>query len=298
MSLVSVRIGVGLGPTAAAEGLTTVVDHLEAAGIDSLWFSEQVSAPMVDPVIGLAHAAARTRRLKLGTGVMVLPGRHPVLVAKQLASLAWLAPRRILPVFGLQPARETERLFFPVPAGRRGAVLDESLTLVRLLLTKPRVTFHGEFFQVDDASVGLLPGGPLDLWLGGSAPAGLRRVGRLADGWLGSFLTPAEAADAIKIVQDAAAEAGREVPDDHYGMSMPVALDHDVDPRLLTTLAARRPGADPRTLVPHGWDELRRTITDHVTAGVTKFVVRPAAPPSSWENFIEQFSAELLPLQT
>lgn len=294
----SVRIGLGLGPTFATDDLTALIDRLEAAGIDSLWFSEQVGAPLVDPVVGLAHAAARTRRLKLGTGVMVLPGRHPVLVAKQLASLAWLAPRRILPVFGLQPAREDERPYFPVPPGRCGDVLDESLTLVRLFLTQPRVTFHGEFFHVDDASLGLLPERPLDLWLGGSAPAGLRRVGRLADGWLGSFLTHTEAADAIRIMQDAAAEAGREVPDDHYGMSLPVALDDDVDPRLLTTLAARRPGTDPRTLIPHGWDELRRTITDHVAGGVTKFVVRPAGPPSSWEHFIDQFSAELLPLQT
>ncbi|MGY1742701.1 MULTISPECIES: TIGR03854 family LLM class F420-dependent oxidoreductase [unclassified Blastococcus] len=292
-----VRIGVGLGPLAAPEDLPALVDGLEAAGVDSLWFSEQVGAPVVDPVVGLAHAASRTRRLKLGTGVSVLPGRHPVLVAKQLASLAWLAPRRILPVFGLQPARAAERAFFPVPAGRRGAVLDESLALVRLLLTEPRVTFRGEFFDVEDASVGLLPERPLDLWLGGSAPAGLRRVGRLADGWLGSFLTPAEAADAVRAIREAAAEAGRAVDEDHYGMSLPVALGRP-DERLLAAVAARRPGIDPLTLVPQGWDELRRVVEEHVAGGVSKFVVRPAAAPASWGRFVDEFCAHALPLQT
>ncbi len=292
-----VRVGLGLGPTATSADLAALVDRLEEVGVDSLWFSEQVSAPVVDPVVGLAHAASRTRRLKLGTGVSVLPGRHPVLVAKQLASLAWLAPRRILPVFGLQPAREAERAFFPVPAGRRGAVLDESLTLVRRLLSEPRVTASGEFFDVEEASVGLLPERPLDLWLGGSAPAGLRRVGRLADGWLGSFLTPAEAADAVRVIRGAAAEAGREVDEDHYGMSLPVVLD-GADERLLAVVAARRPGTDPRTLVPHGWDELRRVIDEHVAGGVSKFVVRPAGHPGPWDRFVDEFAEQLLPVQT
>ncbi|WP_029431437.1 TIGR03854 family LLM class F420-dependent oxidoreductase [Blastococcus sp. URHD0036] len=292
-----VRIGIGLGPTATAEDTTALVDRLEQAGVDSLWFSEQVAAPLVDPVVGLAYAASRTRRLKLGTGVSVLPGRHPVLVAKELASLAWLAPRRILPVFGLQPAREAERAYFPVPAGRRGAVLDESLTLVRRLLSEPRVTFAGEFFTVEDASVGFRLERPLDLWLGGSAPAGLRRVGRLADGWLGSFLTPAEAADAVGTIRSAAAEAGRTIDDDHYGMSLPVALD-GADERTLAAVAARRPGTDPRALVPHGWDELRRVVSAHVDAGVSKFVVRPSGAPASWDRFVDEFCAELLPLQT
>jgi hypothetical protein len=74
------------------------VDALEAAGVDSLWLSEMVYGSLVDPFICLAHALARTSQLKVGTGVAVLPGRHPVLVAKQLATLAGLAPRRVLPV--------------------------------------------------------------------------------------------------------------------------------------------------------------------------------------------------------
>ncbi len=134
-----VRIGVSLaGTTAPAGAFGERVDELEERGIDSLWLSELVYSPLVDPFIGMAYALSRTRKLKVGTGVAVLPGRSPILVAKQLASLARLAPKRVLPVFGLSPARPAERVAFPVPKGQRGAVFDESLELLRRLLREPR----------------------------------------------------------------------------------------------------------------------------------------------------------------
>ena len=292
-----VRLGVGLGTVGPDEDLATIVDRLEALRVDSLWFSEQVAAPQVDPMVGQAFAVARTSRLKVGSGVSVLPGRHPALVAKQLASLAWLAPGRILPAFGLQPARAAERALFPVPEGRRAAAFDEALLLVRRLLTEERVTFAGEFTTLEDASVGPLPARPLDLWLGGSAPAGLRRVGRLGDGWLGSLLTPGESAAAVATIQQAATEAGRAVDPEHFGLSLPVAAG-EPDERLLRSIAERRPGIDPRSLVPSGWDEARRLLGAHVDAGLSKFVVRPAGPPASWADWIDGFAADLMPLQT
>ena len=108
----------------------------------------------------MAFALSRTTHLKAGTGIAVLPGRHPALVAKQLVSLAGLAPGRVLPVFGLQPAAPEERAAFPVPAGpgQRAAVFDEALTLLRLLLTADEpVTFEGRFFSVSGASAGPRP---------------------------------------------------------------------------------------------------------------------------------------------
>src|SRR6266478_3156960 len=151
-----VRIGVSLGPAGGPGQFAAAVDLLEQAGVDSLWLPENVYSPSVEPFTGMAFALARTRRLKVGTGVSVLPGRHPVLVAKQLASLAGLAPARVLPVFGLQPARRAERALFPVPPGQRGAVFDESLELLRLLLRQQTVSFHGRYFSVDAASIGPL----------------------------------------------------------------------------------------------------------------------------------------------
>lgn len=157
--------------------------------MDSLWFSELVYSPAVDPVVGMAFALARTHRLKVGTSVAVLPGRHPVLVAKQLASLAAVAPKRVLPVFGLRSAIPAEREVFVVPDGERAAVFDESLRLLRAALVEDSATFTGRYFSVTGAAVTPKPAPPLDIWLGGSAPAALRRIGALADGWLGSFLT-------------------------------------------------------------------------------------------------------------
>jgi probable F420-dependent oxidoreductase len=294
-----VRIGISLGPAGTPGEFAGAVDLLEQAGVDSLWLSEITYSPMVEPFTGMAFALARTRRLKAGTGVSVLPGRNPVLVAKQLASLAGLAPGRVLPVFGVLPAQPAERVLFDVPDGRRAAVFDESLELIRLLLTAERVSFDGEFFTVSDATVGARPAKPLDIWLGGSAPAGLRRVGRLADGWLGSLLTPAEAGTAVKVIQDAAAEARREVEDDHFGLSLPVTLagnGHGIPAPLLASINRRRPGADPATLVAQGWDAARRMIGQYVEAGLSKFVVRPASP-GPFGPFLDGFVRELLPIQ-
>ena len=158
------------------------------------------------------------------------------------------------------------------------------------------MSFEGSFFSVSGASVGPLPAKPLDLWLGGSAPGGLRRVGRLADGWLGSLLTPAEAGAAVGVIQQAAADAGREVEDDHFGLSLPVAFDGIPEP-MLTSVRRRRPDADPQALVASGWAGARTMIEGYVEAGLSKFVVRPAAAPASFGAFVDGFVREMLPLQ-
>jgi probable F420-dependent oxidoreductase len=292
-----VRIGVSFGASGTPGEFEAAVTLLEAAGIDSLWLPETVYGPAIDPFTGMTFALAKTTRLKAGSGISVLPGRHPVLVAKQLASLAGLAPGRVLPVFGLQPALAAERALFPVPPGQRGAVFDEALTLLRLMLTSTEVTFQGTFFTVEGASVGTLPPKPLDIWLGGSAPAGLRRIGRLADGWLGSFLTPAEAREAVATINAAADEAGRAVDQDHFGTSLAIAFGGIPD-SLAAAVRRRRPDTDPADLVADGWGGARDRISALVDAGLSKFVVRPAVPPASIEEFIEGVARELMPLQT
>lgn len=293
-----VRIGISLGSAADASGLGDALGALEAAGIDSLWLSEVVYGPIVEPFVGMAYALARTSKLKVGTGVAVLPGRHPVLVAKQLASLAALAPGRVLPVFGLRPARPPEVAAFPVH-GRRAAVFDESLELLKLLLSQESVSFSGQFFTIEGASAGPLAGKPLDIWVGGSAPEGLRRAGRFADGWLGSFLTPAEARAAREQIQAAAAAVGREIEPDHFGISLAVA-DGEMPAEMRVAVERRRPGVDPDRLIPVGWSALRDAIGEYVAAGLSKFVVRPAQPRlghGDLRQFLDEFVEEMLPLQ-
>lgn len=163
-----IRFGVGLGAGPSLSDFSRTVDRLEGAGIDSLWLSEQVYSDAVDPFIGMAHALSRTSRLKVGTSVAVLPGRHPVLVAKQLASLAALSPRRVLPVFGLQPARPGERELFPAPEGRRGALFDESLELLRASLRGRPPDSTVSSTRSDPRASGRCPPGP---WTSGSGAA-------------------------------------------------------------------------------------------------------------------------------
>jgi probable F420-dependent oxidoreductase len=303
-----VRIGIGPIPIDGPEadvgpGLAELVDELEAHRVDSVWLSDLVSSRhSVDPMIGLAYAAGRTERLKLGTGVLVLPGRNPALVAAQLAGMAALAPGRVLPAFGVRPALESDRTMFPVPDGRRAEVFEEALAVVRALLTDPVVTHHGEFFQLDEASVGPLPAKPLDLWLGGRLPVGMSRIGRLGDGWLASFVTPDEALRCRAQIEQAATDAGREIEQDHYGTNLLVVPDDQLETAALDTALvrarARRKDLDPERLICRGWAAARDELRRFVDAGLTKFVVRPATAVTSRRTFLDQFTTELIPLQT
>lgn len=303
-----VRIGVGMGPSASPHGAdgpadetVALVDELERRDVDSIWLGDRLSAPALDPIVALAHAAGRTRSLKLGTGVLVLPGRNPALMAAELASLAVLAPKRILPAFGLTPATRTERTSFPV-AGPRVEVFEESLVAVRRLLTEESVTFHGRWVTLDGATVSPRPERPLDLWLGGLVPAALDRVGRLADGWLASFVTPAEADRARRRIADAADRAGREIEPDHYGTNLlvlPPGADPSEAEAALASVTRRRPEVErPADLIASSWDEAADQVRAFVDVGITKFVVRPAVAPRSWSEFLDGLGATLQPLET
>ncbi|MFC4908144.1 TIGR03854 family LLM class F420-dependent oxidoreductase [Actinomadura gamaensis] len=298
-----IRIGVGPVPERLGDPVPDdLVTELEARGIDSFWLSDLVSSPeAVDPLIGMAYAAGRTERLKLGTGVLVLPGRNPAVVAAQLASLAALAPGRVLPVFGVRAARPADRPVYAVARGSRARVFEEGLRVVRALLTEPVVTHRGEFFELDAASVAPLPSKPLDLWLSGRAPVGMDRVGRLGDGWLGSFVTPVEAGTCRAQILAAAARAGRSIEDDHYGTYLTVVTE-DADQRAVDALLSRlredRPEVgDPRALLCWGWADARAQLRRFVDVGLSKFVVRPAGTVASRRAFLDAFQAELLPLQ-
>ena len=290
-----IRFGVGLGADTAPDQLAGIVDHLESSGVDSLWFSELVYSPAVDPVVGMAYTLARTTRLKAGTSVAVLPGRHPVLVAKQLASLAAVAPKRVLPVFGLRSAIPAEREVFVVPDGERAAVFDESLRVLRSALVDDDTTYRGRYFTVSGAAVAPRPVPPLDIWLGGSAPAAFRRIGALADGWLGSFLTPEEARAGREAIERAAEKAGRSIEPDHFGISLAVA-DGELPDELAAAVARRRPDLDPGEFVAVGWDRLHRQLDAYIDAGLTKFVIRPAGK-APLDAFIDRFVTELVSRQ-
>lgn len=299
-----VRIGYGFGVRTKLndDGFGVVVDALERLRFDSLWLSERIGGDAPDPLVAMSFAAGRTTRLKFGMSVMVLPGRNPVVLAKELATLDRLSNGRLLPAFGLGVADPHEQQAFGVERKDRARIFDEALTVMRSCWSDDEVTFHGERFHYDGLRVRPKPKQqPLEVWLGGIAPSELKRVGRLADGWLPSFVTPADVAAARPIIEQVAREHDREVPADHFGAL--IAYSHSALPdAVLAGFAARRPDlSDVSALVPRGFDQLLALIDRFVDEGTTKFVVLPInepAGPDGWISELESAASALLPRQT
>jgi len=300
---VKVRVGYGLGVRTRLNdtGFLDVVDALERLRFDSLWLSERIGGEAPDPLVAMSFAAARTTRLKFGMSVIVLPGRNPGVLAKELATLDRMSDGRLLPAFGLGAADPQEQQAFGVERGKRAKMFNEALAVVRSCWKDETVTFHGEHYDYDGVRVEPKPKqSPPDVWLGGIAESELKRVGRLADGWLPSFVTPADAEAGWRTINAVAAEHDREIEDEHFGVLIPYSLGPAPEP-VLAGLRARRPDLDDiSVIVPQGWDELTRTINRFIDVGASKFVVIPLAEPASpqtWVSHLEEAAAVLKPLE-
>jgi alkanesulfonate monooxygenase SsuD/methylene tetrahydromethanopterin reductase-like flavin-dependent oxidoreductase (luciferase family) len=136
---------------------------------------------------------------------------------------------------------------------------------------------------------------PLEVWLGGTAPAALERCGRLSDGWLPSLLTPDEAAAGRVVIEEAAAKAGRAISAEHFGVSIGYATA-PIDATTARTMTARRPRS--LELTPVGLPALRQRIERFIAVGFSKFVVRPIVAPASWRAELEALAAAIGDLQT
>ncbi len=302
-----VRIGVGTGTSVmSGDELGQIVDDLEYSGFDSLWWSDVLTVAGDDPLAAMAYAGGQGRRLKIGT-TMVLPGRNPVRLAKQLATLDRLSGGRLLVTFVLGLRRAGELDAMGVGAGDRGRQLDELLPLLRRLWSEDDVDHEGESWKLHGVTVEPKPQQqPFDVWLGGSAPAALRRAGTLGDGWLPALCTPQEAAAGRRVIEDVAAQAGRRIDPEHFGVSIGYTRG-DRPEQLLARVAARHASAagarvpdttDVGELVPDGVQGLRRVIGKFVDVGFSKFVVRPVIPPKSFRAELEELAEGVLDLQT
>jgi probable F420-dependent oxidoreductase len=191
-----------------------------------------------------------------------------------------------------------EHQAFGVERGERAKWFDEALVVMRKCWYDDVVDHDGPRFHYEGLKVRPQPK-RLDVWLGGIAPSELKRVGRMADGWLPSFITPADAAAGRTVIEQVAAEHEREIEDDHYGVLIPYAMGAVPD-ILVAQLARRRPDLeDPASLVPLGWDAVIDTVKRFVDVGTTKFVVLPIVePPGSWDDHLTAAAEALLPLET
>lgn len=294
------RIGYGLGTRSTSndfERFTALVDSLERLRFDSLWLSEKITDSCPDPVVGMAYAAARTTKLKFGTSVMVLPGRNPMLLAKELASLDRLSNGRVLPAFGLGQVDPGEQQAFGVERAERAKRFNEMLPLLRRFWTEDSVDHDGAFFHYEAAKVRPFPvQQPIEIWLGGIAPSELKRTARLGDGWLPSFCTPDDVRDGITTINQVAADHDREIEDEHFGALIPYGVDGIPDV-VTALLAKRRPGIDPSEIVAGDLDDLRTSIERFIEAGASKFVIVPMAEPGDWSDHLETVSDVVMPLQ-
>jgi alkanesulfonate monooxygenase SsuD/methylene tetrahydromethanopterin reductase-like flavin-dependent oxidoreductase (luciferase family) len=138
---------------------------------------------------------------------------------------------------------------------------------------------------------------PPDIWLGGRAPVELRRVGRLADGWLASFSMPAECAAGREVIDATAAEHSRTIDPEHFG-AMILYSPAELPAAVANIIASRSPDVDPHDLVPSDLDALERRISEYVAVGFSKLVLVPLHEPTGWADELEPIARRVQPLQT
>ena len=220
------------GPAATREVLLPFARRMEALGYDSLWASDHIVIPyaiasrypysatgdfplppatnFLEPLTALALVAGATERIRLGTTVLVLPHRHPVLTAKILATLDHLAPGRVILGAGVGWMRE-EIEMFGVPYARRGAWSDEAIRVMRACWAGEHVEHRGEFWRFSPfASLPRPARGKVPIWIGGHTERALRRVAELGDGWHAAFPSAEKMKAGMQALEAACRRAGRE----------------------------------------------------------------------------------------
>ena len=280
-----VAIGLGLMefPFSGIGAYWRWVDLCEAGGIDSLWQTDRMVSrePILECMSVMAALAGRTRRLKFGVNVLSLAFRDPVLVAKQCATIDFLSEGRLLPAFGIGSPLGPEWRTLNLDTKTRGRKTDEGLEIIRRLWGEDSVDFEGVHYHLSGASIAPKPVQPdLPMWIGGSSEAAIRRTARFGTGWQAGAETPEQVGPVIAAIRAAAAAERRAIDDDHYGAGIPFRFGRPDEPGLDRLFEAyrKRTGRDPLRYFAIGDAE---TIVEHiagyVTAGVSKFILRPAA---------------------
>ena len=197
-----------IGRKAGPDSIRRAAIQAEELGFDDVWVSEHIIVPkdggyppspnFWDPVLTLTWAAAATSRVRLGTSVLVLPLRHPLPLAKELATLQNLSGGRLILGAGVGWL-EAEFDALGVPFKERGRRMDEGIAMMRAVWSQDPVTFESKWIaaRIENMRSQPLPVVPIPIWIGGSSDAAIKRALRL-DGWHGSRVAPEQAADVVK----------------------------------------------------------------------------------------------------
>jgi alkanesulfonate monooxygenase SsuD/methylene tetrahydromethanopterin reductase-like flavin-dependent oxidoreductase (luciferase family) len=201
--------------------LDEFVESVERAGIDGVCVGDHVSFRDGTGYDGLIHATAlavASHRLDVWTAVYLLALRHPVAVARQVASLANLAPGRFVFGVGVGGDDRHELEVCGIDPRRRGRRFDASLDIVRALLCGEEVTFDDGDLRIPGAALRPAPSPRVPIMVGGRSETALRRAARAGDGWLALWMSPARVAAAIAMIAEYADQLGRTSPPDRHGL--------------------------------------------------------------------------------
>ncbi len=268
-------------PEAARAFLTQVSE----ADIDHVCCGDHVSFFAGLGFDGLVQATALAMlhpTLPIHTGVYLLPLRHPVLVARQLSDLDQLASGRLVFGVGIGGEDRHEVSACGVDPATRGSRMNECLTILRQLQTGKAVTFHGQFFDLEEVVIS--PPSAMPILIGGRSDTAIRRAGRLGDGWLGIWNSPQRFAAAIKISAEEAARTGRAEPPSRHAMQVWCGLAESKEAALSCLAPAMQafyqlPFERFERYCPYGTPaDVAEFLLPYVAAGCTEFNLIPQSP--------------------
>jgi alkanesulfonate monooxygenase SsuD/methylene tetrahydromethanopterin reductase-like flavin-dependent oxidoreductase (luciferase family) len=268
-----------------AAGLRDFAARVEATGIDRLFTGDHVTFQGGQGFDGLVNAAALAvaSRLTVQTAVYLLPLRHPVPVARQVASLAALAPGRLVFGVGLGGEDPAELRACGIDPATRGRRMDEALAVLRPLLAGAEVTMRGAFFRLDRVRIQPAPEPSVPIVIGGRSDAALRRVAGFGDGWLGLWVSPERYATAVELIGKYAADGGRAVTGGQHGMHVWCGLGASAASarsRLAAVMEAlyRAPFGQFERYCPCGSpDDIAASLQPYADAGCRSFNLIPVA---------------------
>jgi probable F420-dependent oxidoreductase len=296
--------GAGLAPGAE---ILDWAEEVERLGYDVLWFRDHLlwHSPVLEPFTALGALAARTRRIRLGPGVLLLPLRHPAHVAKAVASLDYLSGGRAVLGVGVGGEFPREYEAAGVPLAERGRRADESLEAIRALWTRAPASYRGRFFAFADVVMEprpvQVPHPPI--WVGGRSEAAVRRAARHGDGWLAYFVTPERLREGLLRAAGYRSPNGDGATPLAGGVVLYVCLAPDREAarreaarylsleyrqpfeRLVERYCALGPAA-----------ECAETIQRFVAAGARHITLIPTGSPAFAREQLRALAAEVLPL--
>jgi probable F420-dependent oxidoreductase len=299
-------MGPGTSGLASAREVIRFAELADEFGFAHFWVNDHLSwpQPLLDPMVFLAHIAAVTKRIHLGTGVYLLPLRSPVAAARQIVSIDYLSGGRA--IFGVGVGGEFNEDFAAsgLAKSERGRRTDQSIRLIRRLFSEENVSWHDDFFNFDGVSVLPHPTrGTIPIIAGGRSSAALRRAALLCDGWMPYFMSPSRVQNGVEELARLANE--NDLRNDNLRVIAHVFVSFADTPELAREFAitylSRQYGADmTRTVdasVATGPPELcAEFLRSYALAGATDIVIRPLAQGDSQVSVLKNNGPRLLEL--